>query len=66
MVTPEFEDGDEKTIFVIIGRVFHEKGDEPIAVHILLSAPDDDTAVREALNALAQEAMKRPIWIRLE
>ena len=46
---------EESLVFVIIGRVFERKGDEPIDVHIMLVAPDDDTAVRETLNALAQE-----------
>ncbi|WP_419913472.1 transcriptional regulator [Hoeflea sp.] len=35
--------------------VFEQKDSEPIDVHILLAAPDDDTAVRTALNALAEE-----------
>lgn len=43
------------TIFVIIGRAFSYKGADPSIIHILLAAPDDDSAVREALNALAQE-----------
>jgi hypothetical protein len=46
---------DKRTVFVIIGRAFAYKGSEPSGIHILLAAPDDDSAVREALNALAQE-----------
>ncbi len=46
---------DDSIVFIIIGRVFEKKGDDPIDVHILLAAPDDDTAVRDALNALAME-----------
>ncbi len=49
------DSSEDSIVFVIIGRVFERKGDEPIDIHILLVAPDDDTAVREALNALAQE-----------
>lgn len=45
----------ETTIFVIIGRAFADKGSDASIIHILLAAPDDDSAVREALNALAQE-----------
>ena len=43
------------TVFVIIGRAFATKGADASIIHILLAAPDDDSAVREALNALAQE-----------
>lgn len=50
------EDGDDRTVFIIIGQVRKESDDKhQTAVHILLVAPDDDTAVREALNALANE-----------
>jgi hypothetical protein len=42
-------------IFIIIGRAWRHKDGEPIDLHILLGAPDDDSAVREALNALAEE-----------
>lgn len=49
------EDDDDSIVFIIIGRVFQEKGDDPVDIHILLTAPDDDTAVRNALNALAME-----------
>ena len=51
----QYENGEETTVFIIIGRAFERKGDEPIEIHILLAAPDDDSAVRETLNALAQE-----------
>lgn len=50
------EDSDERTVFIIIGQVRKESDDKAqVPVHILLVAPDDDTAVREALNALANE-----------
>ncbi|MCY6380872.1 transcriptional regulator [Hoeflea prorocentri] len=55
MSASDYEDGETQTVFVIIGRAFQEKGGEPIDLHIMLCAPDDDTAVRNALNALAQE-----------
>lgn len=43
-------------VFIIIGQVRKESDDkQPLPVHILLVAPDDDTAVRDALNALANE-----------
>jgi len=55
MSTSQQEDENESTVFIIIGRVFQQKGDDPVDVHILLVAPDDDTAVRNTLNALAME-----------
>ncbi|WP_349433992.1 transcriptional regulator [Pararhizobium sp. A13] len=42
-------------IFIIIGKAYEQDGDEGIDIHVMLRAPDDDTAVREALNALAEE-----------
>lgn len=55
MTTTDPDTSDEALVFVIIGRVFQTKGDDPTDVHIMLVAPDDDTAVRDALNALAGE-----------
>lgn len=48
-------DGGEPIVFIITGRAHKEKGDEGTDIHVLLIAPDDDSAVREALDALAQE-----------
>lgn len=48
-------DNDERAVTIIIGRVFKQKGGAPEGVHILLVAPDDDTAVRTALEALTRE-----------
>jgi len=48
-------DAEFRPVTIIIGRVYREKGDEPEEVHILLVAPDDDTAVRRALESLARE-----------
>ncbi len=44
---------DEPMVFIIIAKAYEAEGDEGIDLHILLSAPDDDTAVRLALNALS-------------
>lgn len=47
---------DGPMIFIIIGKAFEkETGEEGVDIHVILRAPDDDTAVREALNALADE-----------
>lgn len=48
-------DNDERPVTIITGRVWKKKGDEPEGVHIFLVAPDDDSAVRRALDALAAE-----------
>lgn len=45
----------EPVIFIITGRAWQIQDGEPTDLHILLRAPDDDSAVREALNALAEE-----------
>ena len=55
MNSTDHEADEDRNVFVIIGRVFEQKDGEAIDVHILLAAPDDDTAVRTALNALAEE-----------
>jgi hypothetical protein len=48
-------DNEEKPVKIIAGRVFRTKGGDSAGVHIFLVAPDDDTAVRTALEALAKE-----------
>jgi len=48
-------DNDQKTVTIIVGRVWRVKGGPSEGVHVLLVAPDDDTAVRSALEALARE-----------
>jgi hypothetical protein len=45
----------EAAVYILIGRVWLDKNEPEIQVHILLTAPDDDTAIREALNALAED-----------
>jgi hypothetical protein len=47
------ESGEAATIFIIIGQVSQEKGGDMAPVHVLLAAPDDDTAVRLCLDALS-------------
>lgn len=51
----DLNDNEERAVTIIIGRVYREKGGESEGVHILLVAPDDDTAVRTALEALTRE-----------
>ena len=49
---------DEKTVFIIIGRAWDTEEGTPetaIPVNIFLTAPDDDSAVRRALEALSAE-----------
>jgi len=46
---------EEPMVFIIIGKAYEREGDEGIDIHVMLRAPDDDTAVREALNALSDE-----------
>ncbi|RLQ87799.1 transcriptional regulator [Notoacmeibacter ruber] len=48
-------DGESSTVQIITGRVWREKDEAAERVHILLSAPDDDTAVRRAAQSLQQE-----------
>lgn len=46
--------GSDKPVFIILGRVWKEKDGPETQINILLSEADDDSAVREALNALAE------------
>jgi hypothetical protein len=47
---------EDAMVFIIIGKAYEQDGnDEGIDIHVMLRAPDDDSAVREALNALAEE-----------
>lgn len=49
-------DNDEmRPVTIITGRVWGRKGGKPEGVHLMLVAPDDDSAVRRALEALAAE-----------
>ncbi|WP_144379482.1 transcriptional regulator [Mesorhizobium amorphae] len=40
---------------IITGRVWKKKNGKPEGVHVILMAPDDDSAVRRALESLAAE-----------
>ena len=56
ITTPDNDNNfDGPMIFIIIGKGYESDASEGIDLHIMLKAPDDDTAVREALNALAEE-----------
>ncbi len=48
-------DNEQRPVTIITGRVWRKKGGKPEGVHIMLTAPDDDSAVRAALNALTTE-----------
>jgi len=48
-------DNDQRPVTIVVGRVWRDKGGESQGVHIMLTAPDDDSAVRRALEALAAE-----------
>ena len=48
-------DNEQRPVTIITGRVWKRKGGRSEGVHIMLCAPDDDTAVRNALNALTRE-----------
>lgn len=57
MIQDPVNDNDPKDgfVFIIIGKAYTNEDDEGIDIHVMLQAPDDDTAVREALNALSEE-----------
>jgi hypothetical protein len=46
---------DGPMVFIIIGKGYETDGGDGVELHVMLKAPDDDTAVREALNALSEE-----------
>jgi hypothetical protein len=54
--TPDNDNtSEDPMVFIIIAKAYEEAGSEGIDLHILLCAPDDDSAVRGALNALSEE-----------
>ena len=57
ITTPDNDNNFDGPMIFIIHRQGLRSPDasEGIDLHIMLKAPDDDTAVREALNALAEE-----------
>lgn len=48
-------DNDQRPVTIITGRVWRKKGGKSEGVHIMLVAPDDDSAVRTTLDALTRE-----------
>ncbi|MCR5859343.1 transcriptional regulator [Mesorhizobium sp. J428] len=48
-------DNEEPHVTIITGRVFRKKGGKAEGIHVFLVAPDDDSAVKMALQALATE-----------
>lgn len=48
-------DNEARPVTIITGRVWRRKGGKPEGVHVLLVAPDDDSAVRTALDALSRQ-----------
>ena len=48
-------DNELTPVTIITGRVFRRKGGRAEGVHVMLVAPDDDSAVRRALESLAGE-----------
>lgn len=49
------EDGDDAIVFIIVGGVRRADETEMLDFHCLLTAADDDSAVRRCLEALASE-----------
>jgi hypothetical protein len=54
-VNDPVNDNDERPVTIITGRVWKRKGGKPEGVHVMLVAPDDDSAVRRTLESLASE-----------
>ena len=48
-------DNEQRPVMIIVGRVWRKKGAPSEGVHVMLVAPDDDSAVRMALDSLARE-----------
>lgn len=48
-------DNEDRPVTIITGRVWRRKGGASEGVHVMLIAPDDDSAVRRALESLAAE-----------
>ena len=56
ITSPDNDNNNEgPMVFIIIGKGYETDGSEGVDLHIMLKAADDDSAVREALNALAEE-----------
>jgi hypothetical protein len=48
-------DNEQRPVTIITGRAWRRKGGRSEGIHIMLVAPDDDSAVRIALEALTRE-----------
>jgi hypothetical protein len=48
-------DNQGPSVTIITGRVWRQKEGPSEGVHVMLTAPDDDSAVRIALEALSRE-----------
>ena len=48
-------DNEARPVTIITGRVWRRKGGKSKGVHVMLVSPDDDSAVRTALESLAKE-----------
>lgn len=48
-------DNEPPLVWFITGRVTRRKGGPESGVHVILRAPDDDSAVRRTLEALQKE-----------
>ncbi|EJL55761.1 MULTISPECIES: hypothetical protein [Rhizobium] len=57
MITAPDNDNNSEgpMVFIIIGKGYQSDDSDGVDLHIMLKAADDDSAVREALNALAEE-----------
>jgi hypothetical protein len=54
-VNDNTQDDSERPVTIITGRVWKRKDGPSEGVHVMLVAPDDDSAVRRALESLAAE-----------
>lgn len=48
-------DNEPPIVWIIVGRVTRRKGGPDLNVHVLLKAPDEDTAVRLTLEGLQRQ-----------
>jgi hypothetical protein len=49
------DSAEDRPVTIITGRVWKRKGGKAEGVHVMLVAPDDDSAVRRALESLAAQ-----------
>jgi hypothetical protein len=48
-------DNEQPAVTIVTGRVWRRKGGPSEGIHVMLVAPDDDSAVRTVLDALTRE-----------